>query len=44
MAAKKEIAYGFWVGMGLLLAIGAWGLVSMLLGGRGRKMADSYGG
>lgn len=29
---KSELKYGFWVGLGLLLAFAAWGLISSLIG------------
>jgi hypothetical protein len=28
---KSEISYGFWVGLGLLLAFAVWGLIRVLL-------------
>jgi hypothetical protein len=29
---KSQISYGFWLGIGLLLALLVWGLLSMFLG------------
>ena len=36
-AAKADLKYGFWVGIGVLVAIMIWGVVTMALhGGIGR--------
>jgi hypothetical protein len=42
-AAKADIKYGFWVGMGVLLAVALWGFLSMFVGGHSRKMTAAYG-
>jgi hypothetical protein len=31
MPAKAEVKYGFWLGIGLLLAVGVLGVVQMLI-------------
>jgi hypothetical protein len=32
-AAKADIKYGFWVGLGVLIALAIWGVISMMLHG-----------
>lgn len=31
--AKADVKYGFWVGLGVLIAVAIWGVVTMLFHG-----------